>query len=55
MSNGATSLPHPPEAPANMIAILDYGSQYTQLIARKIRSLGVFAEIFPPETTPVKI
>lgn len=38
-----------------MIAILDYGSQYTQLIARKIRSLGVFAEIFPPETTPVMI
>lgn len=31
-----------------MIVILDYGSQYTQLIARKVRSLGVFAEIFPP-------
>ncbi|MCC5875389.1 MAG: glutamine-hydrolyzing GMP synthase [Candidatus Sumerlaeia bacterium] len=38
-----------------MIAILDYGSQYTQLIARKIRSLGVFAEIFPPETLSAKI
>jgi len=29
------------------IAILDYGSQYTQLIARRIREQGVYAEVFP--------
>ena len=29
------------------IAILDYGSQYTQLIARRIREAGVFCEILP--------
>ncbi|MCX7879759.1 MAG: glutamine-hydrolyzing GMP synthase [Ignavibacteria bacterium] len=29
------------------ILILDFGSQYTQLIARKIRQNGVFAEIYP--------
>lgn len=29
------------------IIILDFGSQYTQIIARKIREIGVFAEIYP--------
>jgi GMP synthase (glutamine-hydrolysing) len=30
-----------------LVAILDFGSQYTQLIARKVRELGVYCEIFP--------
>jgi len=30
------------------ILILDYGSQYTQLIARGVRELKVFSEILPP-------
>jgi len=29
------------------VIILDFGSQYTQLIARKIRELGVFSKILP--------
>lgn len=28
--------------------ILDYGSQYTQLLARRIRALNVFCEVHPP-------
>lgn len=32
---------------AERILILDFGSQYTQLIARKVRECGVYAEIHP--------
>ncbi|HEY7728637.1 MAG TPA: glutamine-hydrolyzing GMP synthase [Candidatus Eisenbacteria bacterium] len=34
-----------------LLLILDYGSQYTQLIARRARELGVYAEIHPPSLT----
>ncbi len=33
--------------PRELVLILDYGSQYTQLIARRVRELGVYSEVIP--------
>lgn len=49
-----------PDAPAqqppasgrqDMVAILDYGSQYTRLIARRVRECRVYCELLPASTT----
>ncbi len=37
---------------SDRILVLDYGSQYTQLIARRIREQRVFCEIHPPDRSP---
>ena len=33
------------------VMVLDFGGQYNQLIARRVRDLGVYAEVFPYDTS----
>ena len=33
----------------NHVAVFDFGSQYTQLIVRRVRELGFFAKLYEPE------
>jgi len=48
------SLPDPAFA-AERVLILDFGSQVTQLIARRLRESGVYCEIWPFNTDPARI
>ena len=40
---------------ADRILILDFGSQYTQLIARRVREIGVYCELHPCDMSGEKI
>ncbi|MCC7372623.1 MAG: glutamine-hydrolyzing GMP synthase [Chloroflexi bacterium] len=50
VSEGAPELVHPTARDA--VAILDYGSQYSQLIARRVREANVYCELLPHDITP---
>ncbi len=43
------------EITSDRVLILDFGSQVTQLIARRLRESGVYCEIWPYDSDPVRI
>src|SRR5512142_1179283 len=60
VSESPAAPPDPPTlAPSDLVhdrvLILDFGSQVTQLIARRLRESGVYCEIWPFNADPTRI
>src|SRR5437773_10749651 len=44
-----------PDIHSHRVLILDFGAQYTQLIARRVREIGVYCEIYPWDSSDADV
>ncbi len=51
----AQDAPSVPRAASDQVVVLDYGGQYSQLIARRVRECGVFSTLLPHHVGPEEV
>ncbi|HWD85400.1 MAG TPA: glutamine-hydrolyzing GMP synthase [Solirubrobacteraceae bacterium] len=53
--DAAQDAPVQPRAASDQVVVLDYGGQYSQLIARRVRECGVFSALLPHHVGPEEV